>query len=68
MLTMIALEEQTDRVAEQLPMVNAYLEKDVRRTTKKVLTVFASLILITFGGISAVILLSTFLYIMCLIR
>ena len=44
MLTMIAL------VAEQLPMVNAYLEKDMRKTTKKVLTVFASLILITFGG------------------
>ncbi len=60
MITMIALGEQTGKVAEQLAMINAYFEKDVQRTTKKVLTVMEPLILVTFGGISAVILLSTF--------
>jgi type IV pilus assembly protein PilC len=60
MITMVALGEQTGRVAEQLALVNGYFEKDVRRTTKKVLTVLEPLILVTFGGISAVILLSTF--------
>jgi type IV pilus assembly protein PilC len=60
MITMIALGEQTGRVAEQLAMINAYFEKDVQRTIKKVLTVMEPLILVTFGGISAVILLSTF--------
>jgi type IV pilus assembly protein PilC len=60
MITMVALGEQTGRVAEQLALVNGYFEKDVRRTTKKVLTVMEPLILVTFGGISAVILLSTF--------
>ncbi len=60
MITMVALGEQTGRVAEQLALVNAYFEKDVKRTTKKVLTVLEPLILVTFGGISAVILLSTF--------
>ncbi len=60
MITMIALGEQTGRVAEQLALVNAYFEKDVRRTTKKVLTMLEPLILVVFGGISAVILLSTF--------
>jgi len=60
MVTMVALGEQTGRVAEQLALVNGYFEKDVRRTTKKVLTVLEPLILVTFGGISAVILLSTF--------
>ncbi|KPL04432.1 MAG: hypothetical protein AMJ90_01000 [candidate division Zixibacteria bacterium SM23_73_2] len=60
MITMIGLGEQTGKVAEQLAMVNEYFEKDVRRTTKKVLTIMEPLILVTFGGISAVILLSTF--------
>lgn len=60
MVTMIGLGEQTGKVAEQLAMVNAYFEKDIRRTTKKVLTLLEPIILITFGGISAVILLSTF--------
>jgi type IV pilus assembly protein PilC len=60
MITMIALGEQTGRVAEQLVMINAYFEKDVQRTIKKVLTIMEPLILVTFGGISAVILLSTF--------
>jgi type IV pilus assembly protein PilC len=60
MITMVAMGEQTGRVAEQLALVNGYFEKDVRRTTKKVLTVLEPLILVTFGGISAVILLSTF--------
>jgi len=60
MITMIALGEQTGRVAEQLALVNGYFEKDVRRTTKKVLTMLEPLILVVFGGISAVILLSTF--------
>jgi type IV pilus assembly protein PilC len=59
MVVMIALGEQTGRVAEQLALVNAYFEKDVRRTTKKVLTVLEPVILITFGGISAIILIST---------
>ena len=61
MVVMIALGEQTGRVAEQLVLIQTYFEKDVRRTTKKVLTVLEPLILITFGGISAVILLSTFI-------
>jgi type IV pilus assembly protein PilC len=60
MVVMIALGEQTGRVAEQLALVTAYFEKDVRRTTKRVLTLLEPLILVTFGGISAVILLSTF--------
>jgi type IV pilus assembly protein PilC len=60
MVTMIALGEQTGRVAEQLALVNAYFEKDVKRTTKKVLTMLEPIILVVFGGISAVILLSTF--------
>jgi type IV pilus assembly protein PilC len=60
MITMIALGEQTGKVAEQLAMINGYFEKDVQRTVKKVLTVLEPLILVTFGGISAVILLSTF--------
>jgi len=60
MITMIALGEQTGKVAEQLALINAYFEKDVQRTTKKVLTVMEPLILVVFGGISAVILLSTF--------
>jgi len=60
MITMVALGEQTGRVAEQLALVNGYFEKDVRRTTKKVLTMLEPLILVVFGGISAVILLSTF--------
>jgi type IV pilus assembly protein PilC len=60
MVTMIALGEQTGKVAEQLNMINAYFEKDVRRTTKRVLTLLEPLILVAFGGISAVILLSTF--------
>jgi type IV pilus assembly protein PilC len=60
MITMIALGEHTGKVAEQLALVNGYFEKDVRRTTKKVLTMLEPLILVVFGGISAVILLSTF--------
>ena len=60
MITMIGLGEQTGKVAEQLALINAYFEKDVERTIKKVLTVMEPLILVTFGGISAVILLSTF--------
>ena len=60
MVTMIGLGEQTGKVPEQLAMVNAYFEKDIRRTTKRVLTLLEPIILITFGGISAVILLSTF--------
>jgi type IV pilus assembly protein PilC len=60
MITMIALGEQTGKVAEQLALINAYFEKDVQRTTKKVLTVMEPLILVVFGGISAIILLSTF--------
>jgi type IV pilus assembly protein PilC len=60
MITMIALGEQTGRVAEQLALVNGYFEKDVKRTTKKVLTMLEPIILVVFGGISAVILLSTF--------
>jgi type IV pilus assembly protein PilC len=60
MITMIALGEQTGKVAEQLAMINGYFEKDVKRTTKRVLTLLEPLILVTFGGISAVILLSTF--------
>ncbi len=59
-ITMIAWGEQTGKVAEQLALINGYFEKDVRRTTKKVLTLLEPLILVTFGGISAVILLSTF--------
>ena len=60
MITMIALGEHTGKVAEQLALVNGYFEKDVRRTTKRVLTVLEPIILVVFGGISAVILLSTF--------
>lgn len=60
MITMVALGEQTGKVAEQLALVNGYFEKDVRRTTKRVLTVLEPIILVVFGGISAVILLSTF--------
>ena len=60
MITMIGLGEQTGKVAEQLALINGYFEKDVQRTVKKVLTVLEPLILVTFGGISAVILLSTF--------
>jgi type IV pilus assembly protein PilC len=60
MVTMIGLGEQTGKVPEQLAMVNAYFEKDIRRTTKRVLTLLEPIILVTFGGISAVILLSTF--------
>jgi type IV pilus assembly protein PilC len=60
MVTMIGLGEETSKVPEQLAMVNAYFEKDIRRTTKRVLTLLEPIILITFGGISAVILLSTF--------
>jgi type IV pilus assembly protein PilC len=60
MITMIGLGEQTGKVAEQLALINGYFEKDVQRTIKKVLTVMEPLILVVFGGISAVILLSTF--------
>ena len=60
MITMIGLGEQTGKVAEQLVLINAYFEKDVQRTIKKVLTVMEPLILVVFGGISAIILLSTF--------
>ncbi|MCK4426960.1 MAG: type II secretion system F family protein, partial [candidate division Zixibacteria bacterium] len=60
MITMIGLGEKTGRVAEQLALINAYFEKDVQRTTKKVLTIMEPLILVVFGGISAIILLSTF--------
>ena len=60
MITMIALGEQTGKVAEQLAMVNGYFEKEVKRTIKKVLTMMEPLILVVFGGISAIILLSTF--------
>jgi len=60
MVTMIGLGEKTGKVAEQLALINAYFEKDVQRTTKKVLTIMEPLILVVFGGISAVILLSTF--------
>ena len=60
MITMIGLGEQTGKVPEQLAMVNGYFEKDIKRTTKRVLTLLEPIILITFGGISAVILLSTF--------
>jgi len=59
-VTMIGLGEETGKVPEQLAMINAYFEKDIRRTTKKVLTLLEPIILITFGGISAVILMSTF--------
>ncbi len=60
MVTMIGLGEQTGRVAEQLVLINKYFEKDVERTIKKVLTIMEPLILVVFGGISAIILLSTF--------
>ncbi len=60
MVTMIGLGEETGKVPEQLAMVNNYFEKDIRRTTKRVLTLLEPIILVTFGGISAVILLSTF--------
>jgi type IV pilus assembly protein PilC len=60
MITMIGLGEQTGKVAEQLSLINGYFEKDVERTIKKVLTIMEPLILVVFGGISAVILLSTF--------
>lgn len=60
MVTMIGLGEETGKVPEQLAMINAYFEKDIKRTTKKVLTLLEPIILITFGGISAVILMSTF--------
>jgi type IV pilus assembly protein PilC len=60
MITMIGLGEKTGRVAEQLALINAYFEKDVQRTTKKVLTMMEPIILVVFGGISAIILLSTF--------
>lgn len=60
MITMIGLGEQTGKVAEQLALINGYFEKEVERTIKKVLTVMEPLILVVFGGISAVILLSTF--------
>jgi type IV pilus assembly protein PilC len=61
MITMVGLGEQTGKVPEQLAKVNEYFEKDVRRTTKQVLTVLEPIILITFGGISALILMSTFM-------
>jgi type IV pilus assembly protein PilC len=61
MVTMIGLGEQTGKVPEQLARINEYFEKDVRRTTKQVLTIMEPLILIVFGGISAVILMSTFI-------
>jgi type IV pilus assembly protein PilC len=61
MVTMIGLGEQTGKVPEQLVRINQYFEKDVRRTTKQVLTIMEPLILIVFGGISAVILMSTFI-------
>jgi type IV pilus assembly protein PilC len=60
MITMIGLGEQTGKVAEQLRLINAYFEKDVERTIKKVLTMMEPIILVVFGGISAIILLSTF--------
>ncbi|UCB52812.1 MAG: type II secretion system F family protein [Candidatus Zixiibacteriota bacterium] len=60
MITMIGLGEQTGKVAEQLSLINAYFEKDVQRTIKKVLTIMEPLILVVFGGASALILLSTF--------
>jgi len=60
MITMIGLGEKTGKVAEQLALINAYFEKDVQRTTKKVLTMMEPIILVVFGGISAIILLSTF--------
>jgi type IV pilus assembly protein PilC len=60
MITMIGLGEQTGKVAEQLALVNGYFEKDVQRTIKKVLTMMEPIILVVFGGISAIILLSTF--------
>jgi type IV pilus assembly protein PilC len=61
MITMVGLGEQTGKVPEQLAKVNEYFEKDVRRTTKQVMTVLEPMILITFGGISALILVSTFM-------
>lgn len=61
MVTMIGLGEQTGKVPEQLVRINGFFEKDVRRTTKAVLTILEPLILIVFGGISAVILMSTFI-------
>ncbi len=61
MVTMIGLGEQTGKVPEQLARINGFFEKDVRRTTKQVLTILEPLILIVFGGISAVILMSTFI-------
>ena len=60
MITMIGLGEKTGKVAEQLALINAYFEKDVQRTIKKVLTMMEPIILVVFGGISAIILLSTF--------
>ncbi len=60
MITMIGLGEKTGKVAEQLALINGYFEKDVQRTIKKVLTIMEPLILVVFGGISAIILLSTF--------
>lgn len=60
MITMIGLGEKTGKVAEQLALINAYFEKDVERTIKKVLTIMEPIILVVFGGISAIILLSTF--------
>ena len=60
MITMIGLGEKTGKVAEQLALINGYFEKDVERTIKKVLTLMEPLILVVFGGISAIILLSTF--------
>ncbi|DAC71723.1 MAG TPA: hypothetical protein DEO84_01320 [candidate division Zixibacteria bacterium] len=60
MVVMIALGEQTGGVAGQLVLITKFFEKDVERTTKKILTILEPLILVTFGGISAVILLSTF--------
>jgi len=60
LVSMIALGEETGKVEQQLTKVNEYFEKDITRTTKRVLTILEPLILVGFGGIAAVILLSTF--------
>ncbi|GAF86411.1 unnamed protein product, partial [marine sediment metagenome] len=46
MITMIGLGEKTGKVAEQLALINAYFEKDVERTIKKVLTMMEPIILV----------------------
>lgn len=61
MVSMVALGEENGTVDQQLLRVHEYFEKDIERTTKRVLTLLEPLILVGFGGFAALILLSTFM-------